>query len=77
MSPLAPPRFHMPFSSRLNPHVDLTRTHTKQWARKMGMFDERYLEWPRQWSEQTFDGADFPLFIALTHPDAGPASWTG
>ncbi|MEU5125197.1 terpene synthase family protein [Streptomyces mobaraensis] len=69
----APPRFHMPFRSRLNPHVDRTRVRTKKWARKMGMFDERYLEWPRRWSEETFDEADFPLFIALTHPDADAA----
>ncbi|MER6382853.1 terpene synthase [Streptomyces sp. NPDC001250] len=36
----------------------------------MGMFDEEYLAWPERWSTETFDAADFPLFIALTHPDA-------
>ncbi|MEU3574280.1 terpene synthase [Kitasatospora sp. NPDC036755] len=36
----------------------------------MGMFDEAYSEWPQRWSEEKFDQADFPLFIALTHPDA-------
>lgn len=64
------PHFHMPFQSRLNPHVDQARAHVKEWARQMGMFDEEYLEWPQRWSEEKFDQADFPLFIALTHPDA-------
>ncbi|MFJ9694722.1 terpene synthase [Kitasatospora sp. NPDC101183] len=63
-------QFHMPFHSRLNPHVDQARTNVKAWARQMGMFDEECLEWPHRWSEKTFDAADFPLFIALTHPDA-------
>ncbi|WP_372411585.1 terpene synthase [Streptomyces luteireticuli] len=70
MRALSRQQFHMPFPSRLNPHVDRARTHTKEWARRMGMFDEQYLEWPQRWSERKFDEADFPLFIALTHPDA-------
>ncbi|MFI0738834.1 terpene synthase [Streptomyces sp. NPDC021100] len=70
MGSLPQPRFHMPFESRLNPHADQARAHVREWARQMGMFDEEYLEWPRRWSEEKFDQADFPLFIALTHPDA-------
>ncbi|WP_414166503.1 terpene synthase family protein [Streptoverticillium reticulum] len=70
MGSLAQPQFHMPFPSRLSPHVDQARTHVKEWARQMGMFDEEYLEWPRRWREEKFDQADFPLFIVLTHPDA-------
>ncbi|GGS15203.1 MULTISPECIES: terpene synthase family protein [Streptomyces] len=70
MGSLAHPQFHMPFESRVNPHVDQARAHAKEWARQMGMFDDEYLEWPRRWSEEKFDEADFPLFIALTHPDA-------
>ncbi|MGF1426489.1 terpene synthase family protein [Kitasatospora sp. LaBMicrA B282] len=66
----AQPRFHMPFQSRLNPNVDQARVRAKEWAGRMGMFDEEYLEWPERWSEDTFSRADFPLFIALTHPDA-------
>ncbi|MFB6601755.1 DNA-3-methyladenine glycosylase I [Streptomyces noursei] len=64
------PQFHMPFRSRLNPHVDQARLHAEEWAGRMGMFDEEYLAWPERWSEKTFTRADFPLFIALTHPDA-------
>jgi germacradienol/geosmin synthase len=60
----------MPFESRLNPHVDQARAQVKEWARQMGMFDEEYAQWPQRWSEETFTRADFPLFIALTHPDA-------
>ncbi|MEV7599067.1 terpene synthase [Kitasatospora sp. NPDC089797] len=64
------PQFHMPFEARLNPHLERARAHTRDWARRMGMFDAEYLKWPERWSEETFERADFPLFIALTHPDA-------
>lgn len=67
---LAQPQFHMPFRCRLNPHVDRARLHAGEWAGRMGMFDEEYLAWPGRWSEETFSRADFPLFIALTHPNA-------
>ncbi|MFI9161326.1 hypothetical protein [Kitasatospora aureofaciens] len=60
----------MPFEARLNPRLDQARTHTAQWARRMGMFDDEYVQWPQRWSEEKYAGADFPLFIALTHPDA-------
>ncbi|MFK0296472.1 terpene synthase [Streptomyces sp. NPDC090442] len=69
MGSLPQTQFHMPFQYRLNPHADQARTHVKAWARRMGMFDGEYLEWPQRWSEKKFDAADFPLFIALTHPD--------
>ncbi|GAA3002791.1 hypothetical protein GCM10020229_13520 [Kitasatospora albolonga] len=72
MDILARPTFHMPFRSRLNPSVDQARSRALEWARRMGMFDQEYLAWPRRWSEETFRRADFPLFIALTHPDADP-----
>ncbi|WP_052862873.1 terpene synthase family protein [Streptomyces niger] len=70
MESLPQPQFHMPFESRLNPHVGQARAHAEEWARQMGMFDEEYLQWPQRWSEEKFGEADFPLFIALTHPDA-------
>ncbi|MFJ9844825.1 terpene synthase [Kitasatospora sp. NPDC101155] len=70
MGSLSQPQFHMPFESRLNPHVDQARAQAGEWARQMGMFDEEYSQWPQRWSEEKFDQADFPLFIALTHPDA-------
>ncbi|MFJ9776742.1 terpene synthase [Kitasatospora sp. NPDC101157] len=60
----------MPFEPRLNPHLDRARAHAARWARRMGMFDEEYVQWPQRWSEEKFTRADFPLFIALTHPDA-------
>ncbi|MFJ8233407.1 terpene synthase [Streptomyces sp. NPDC094448] len=64
------PRFPMPFPSRLNPHLDRARTRAGAWAHRMGMFDPEYGARPGRWSERTFEQADFPLFIALTHPDA-------
>ncbi|MER7849799.1 terpene synthase [Kitasatospora sp. NPDC096077] len=70
MDSLSRQQFHMPFEARLNPHLDRARAHTRQWARKMGMFDAKYVQWPGRWSEEKFEQADFPLFIALTHPDA-------
>lgn len=68
--PLRRPEFSMPFSARLNPHVDAVRQHGRQWARRMGMLggaDRRELP---VWDEPGFEAADFGLFAALTHPEA-------
>jgi germacradienol/geosmin synthase len=59
------PEFSLPWPPRLNPHVDSARAHSKAWAREMGMLTGRGM-----WDEDTFDSDDWPLFAALTHPDA-------
>jgi germacradienol/geosmin synthase len=67
------PAFYMPFTARTNPHLGRTREHVRHWAERMGMFDDAYTAaWPDRWSRQKFDEADFALWTAMTHPDAGP-----
>ncbi|WP_258018068.1 terpene synthase family protein [Streptomyces noursei] len=66
------PVFHMPFTARLNPHLEQTRVHVKEWAHQVGLLaPEHTAPWPERWSERKFDEADFPLWTALTHPDTG------
>ncbi len=66
------PVFHMPFTARANPHLEQTRRRVKQWAHQVGLLAPEYTTaWPERWSERTFEKADFPLWTAMTHPDAG------
>jgi hypothetical protein len=39
MPPLGLPDFYVPYPARLNPHLGSARTHTKAWAREMGILD--------------------------------------
>ncbi|MDG4863980.1 terpene synthase family protein, partial [Streptomyces sp. T-3] len=64
--PFELPDFYVPYPARLNPHVDGARTHTKQWARTMGM-----LEGSGVWDERDLDSHDYALLCAYTHPDCG------
>ncbi|MEU4448263.1 hypothetical protein AB0K14_38335 [Actinosynnema sp. NPDC050801] len=63
--PFVLPDLRVPWPARTNPHVGSARRHAKDWAREMGM-----LSGFGTWSEDTFDSDDWPLFAALTHPDA-------
>ncbi|MGH3962234.1 MAG: family 2 encapsulin nanocompartment cargo protein terpene cyclase [Pseudonocardiaceae bacterium] len=67
MQPYELPDFYMPYPARLNPHLDTARTHTKAWAREMGMLDA---PGANIWDEAKFDSMDFALLCAYTHPDA-------
>ncbi|WP_219501514.1 terpene synthase family protein [Nonomuraea ceibae] len=58
------PDFYVPYPARLNPHLEEARTHSKQWARKMGM-----LEGSGIWEEADLDAHDYALLCAYTHPD--------
>ncbi|WP_443071327.1 terpene synthase family protein [Streptomyces sp. NBC_01465] len=58
------PEFYLPHPARLNPHLEAARTHTKQWARDMGM-----LEGSDVWEEKDLDSHDYALLCAYTHPD--------
>lgn len=66
--PFELPDFYMPYPARLNPHLEEARTHSKQWARDMGM-----LEGSGVWEEADLDGHDYPLMCAYTHPDCDGA----
>ncbi|WP_030813433.1 family 2 encapsulin nanocompartment cargo protein terpene cyclase [Streptomyces sp. NRRL S-337] len=62
--PFELPRFYTPYPARLNPHVEAARTHSRQWARDMGM-----LEGSGIWEQQDLDAHDYALLCAYTHPD--------
>jgi germacradienol/geosmin synthase len=63
MQPFKLPDFYVPHPARLNPNLETTRVHSKQWAREMDMIDGEI------WDEQDLDDHDYPLLCAYTHPD--------
>ncbi|MER5885055.1 terpene synthase family protein [Streptomyces sp. NPDC001941] len=62
--PFVLPDFYVPYPARLNPHLEQARSHTRQWARGMGM-----LEGSGIWEESDLDAHDYGLLCAYTHPD--------
>ena len=54
--------------ARLNAHLDRARTHSKAWARDVGLLDGR------TWDERRFDAEDRALLCAYTHPDAAASA---
>ncbi|WP_415951642.1 terpene synthase family protein [Streptomyces sp. KLOTTS4A1] len=62
--PFTLPDFYVPYPARLNPQVEAARSHTKGWARRMGM-----LEGSGVWEERDLDAHDYALLCAYTHPD--------
>ncbi|AXK36216.1 germacradienol/geosmin synthase [Streptomyces armeniacus] len=66
--PFELPDFYTPYPARLNPHTAEARTHSRDWAREMGM-----LEGSGVWEQSDLDAHDYALLCAYTHPDAsGP-----
>jgi germacradienol/geosmin synthase len=61
------PELYMPFTTRLNPHLDVAREHTKAWAREMGILEN--VGGFALWDEAKLDAADYALCAAMTHPD--------
>ncbi len=72
--PFELPAFYMPYPARLNPHLEEARTHSKAWARAIGILDAKQPESGSIiWDEATFDSMDYALLCAYTHPEApGP-----
>ncbi|MFW6693245.1 terpene synthase family protein [Streptomyces sp. MAR4 CNX-425] len=62
--PFELPAFYLPWPARLNPHVEQARTHSRAWARGMGM-----LEGSGIWDTADLDAHDYALLCAYTHPD--------
>ncbi|MGW4164651.1 terpene synthase family protein [Streptomyces sp. NPDC004788] len=62
--PFVLPDFYVPYPARLNPHVEVARTHTRDWARSMGM-----LEGSGVWEEADLQSHDYALLCSYTHPD--------
>ncbi|PKW17688.1 terpene synthase family protein [Saccharopolyspora spinosa] len=57
---------YMPYAVSMCPHLDVSREHTVEWARVMGMFDEA----PQVWNEQMLRINDLPHCSAGLAPDA-------
>ncbi|WP_043432513.1 family 2 encapsulin nanocompartment cargo protein terpene cyclase [Cystobacter fuscus] len=72
--PFELPAFYVPWPARLNPNLEGARTHSKAWARAMGILDPPKEEAkPEIWTEAKFDAHDYALLCAYTHPEApGP-----
>jgi germacradienol/geosmin synthase len=69
--PFELPEFYLPWPARLSPHLEGARTHSKAWAREMGMVaDDPAGHDTAIWDEPTYDSADYALLCAYTHPDA-------
>ncbi|MFD5736452.1 family 2 encapsulin nanocompartment cargo protein terpene cyclase [Streptomyces sioyaensis] len=62
--PFELPTFYTPYPARLNPHLEAARTHSRTWARSMGM-----LEGSGIWEEPDLDAHDYALLCSYTHPD--------
>jgi germacradienol/geosmin synthase len=62
------PHFYLPYPARLNPHADGARSHSRRWARDMGM-----LEGSGIWDTADLDAHDYALLCAYTHPDVSAA----
>ena len=57
--------------ARLNPNLEGARAHTKRWAYEFDMLETSAVEGGEIiWSERRFDGMDYGLLCAYTHPEA-------
>lgn len=70
MNPYKLPDFYLPWPARLNPHLEATRAHTREWAREMGFFGPVEPDGPVVFEEESFEAMDFGGLCAHTHPDA-------
>ncbi|WP_224371149.1 family 2 encapsulin nanocompartment cargo protein terpene cyclase [Hyalangium versicolor] len=70
--PFQLPDFYIPWPARLNANLEGARTHSKAWAREMGILDSKDGT-PEIWTEKKFDAMDYALLCSYTHPEApGP-----
>jgi len=71
LQPFRLPEFYIGWPARLNPHLGSARSHTKAWARAVGILDPPAGdETPEIWTSAQFDAMDYGLLCAYTHPDA-------
>ncbi|GAA2087938.1 terpene synthase family protein [Actinomadura alba] len=74
MQPFTMPDFYLPHPARINSHLERTRLHSTDWARRMGMLDAPKPGGGVIWDDQALARMDYPLMCAYTHPDCdGPA----
>lgn len=70
VGPVTLPKFYMPFTTSLNPHLNAARKHSKEWARQMGMLESLPgIPDAVIWDDHKFDVADVALCGALIHPN--------
>ena len=63
--PFQLPEFYLGWPARLNPHLAQARTHSKAWARAVGILDTPPEDaTPEVWDEQRFDAMDYALLCA-------------
>jgi germacradienol/geosmin synthase len=68
------PPLHMPFSTRLSPHLPGARRHMVEWAQRMGMLEPQPgVPGSDVWDERWLRACDFALCAAGIHPDASAA----
>jgi germacradienol/geosmin synthase len=74
VGPVKLPKFYMPYTTTLSPHLDASRRDSKEWARGMGMLDVLPgVPGGYVWDDHIFDVADMALGGALINPAAsGP-----
>ncbi|MET8013089.1 family 2 encapsulin nanocompartment cargo protein terpene cyclase [Streptomyces sp. NPDC005271] len=67
------PEFFMPFTLRLNPHLETARRNLVDWSHRMGILEPQPgVPHSYVWDEHRLLAADLPLCAAGIHPD-GPA----
>jgi germacradienol/geosmin synthase len=68
------PEFYMPYTARINEHLERSRRHCIDWAREMGMLEEvPGAPGARVWNEEQLASYDLAVCAARLHPDAsGP-----
>jgi germacradienol/geosmin synthase len=72
VGPTALPDFVMPYTARVNPHLERSRQYCIDWARRMGML-ELLPGGIGIWDEENLALFDFAVCAARLHPDAsGP-----
>ncbi|MDQ3761627.1 MAG: germacradienol/geosmin synthase [Actinomycetota bacterium] len=72
VGPTTLPEFYMPYTARINTHLEQSRQHCIDWAREMGML-ESLPGGIGIWDEEKLASFDFAVCAARIHPDAsGP-----
>jgi len=61
------PELYMPFTTRINPHLEEARAHTATWAADMGILDR--VGGQALWDEAKLAEADYALCAGMTHPE--------
>jgi germacradienol/geosmin synthase len=65
------PELSVPYTTRVNPHLDCARRHAIGWAREVGMLEPvAPVPGGGPWDRELLASYDFPFLAARLHPDA-------